>query len=127
MHIENIGNYLKENGIKPSIQRIKIFQYLMDNHTHPTVDDIFVAKYKSIVNRVKDTLNEDDVSVLEEHLQIGNFGGFPSITIPNGFVDGLPVGVNITGNCYKDQEVLNMAFALEGTLPYKNQIAKECE
>src|SRR5574344_914017 len=74
-----------------------------------------------------DTLNEDDVSVLEEHLQIGNFGGFPSITIPNGFVDGLPVGVNITGNCYKDQEVLNMAFALEGTLPYKNQIAKECE
>ena len=41
MHIENIGNYLKENGIKPSIQRIKIFQYLMDNHTHPTVDDIF--------------------------------------------------------------------------------------
>lgn len=26
----------------------------------PTVDDIFVAKYKSIVNRVKDTLNEDD-------------------------------------------------------------------
>lgn len=41
MHIENIGNYLKENGIKPSIQRIKIFQYLRDNQTHPTVDDIF--------------------------------------------------------------------------------------
>ena len=30
MHIENIGNYLKENGIKPSIQRIKIFQYLLN-------------------------------------------------------------------------------------------------
>jgi ferric uptake regulator, fur family len=37
----NVGEYLKENGIKPSIQRIKIFQYLLDHHTHPTVDDIF--------------------------------------------------------------------------------------
>lgn len=26
----------------------------------PTVDDIFLSKYKSIVNRVKDTLNEDE-------------------------------------------------------------------
>ena len=41
MHIENVGEYLKKNGIKPSIQRMRIFQYLMDNHTHPTVDDIF--------------------------------------------------------------------------------------
>ena len=30
-------------------------------------------------------------NVLEEHLQIGNFGGFPSITIPNGFIETLPV------------------------------------
>ena len=41
MQIENVGEYLKKNGIKPSIQRMRIFQYLIDNHTHPTVDDIF--------------------------------------------------------------------------------------
>lgn len=41
MRIENVGDYLKNNGIKPSIQRIKIFQYLLENHIHPTVDDIF--------------------------------------------------------------------------------------
>ncbi len=41
MQIKNVGEYLKKNGIKPSIQRMRIFQYLMDNHTHPTVDDIF--------------------------------------------------------------------------------------
>lgn len=63
--------------------------------------------------------------VLEEHLQIGNFGGFPSITIPNGFVNNLPVGVNITGNCYDDANVLNIAYALENSMNYKNQIAKE--
>jgi len=68
---------------------------------------------------------DDNTSALEEHLQIGNFGGFPSITIPNGFVSDLPVGVNITGNCYDDANVLNIAYALEGAMDYKDQIAKE--
>lgn len=68
---------------------------------------------------------DENTAVLEEHLQIGNFGGFPSITIPNGFIDSLPVGVNITGKCYDDENVLNIAYALEKSLEYANQIAKE--
>lgn len=60
---------------------------------------------------------------LDEHLQVGNFGGFPSITIPNGFVSNLPVGINITSNCYKDEIALNIAYALESKMEYKNQIA----
>ena len=74
----------------------------------------------------KDILDEG-TTILEEHLQIGNFGGFPSITIPNGFIDKLPVGINITGNCYDDENVLNIAYALESALPFKGQIAKEVE
>ena len=72
----------------------------------------------------KDILDKD-TQILEEHLQIGNFGGFPSITIPDGFINGLPVGVNITGNCYDDENVLNIAYALESSMNYKGQIAKE--
>lgn len=68
---------------------------------------------------------DKNTSYLEEHLQIGNFGGFPSITIPNGFINDLPVGINITGNCYDDANVLNIAYALENTMDYKGQIAKE--
>lgn len=74
----------------------------------------------------KDTLDAG-TTILEEHLQIGNFGGFPSITIPNGFINKLPVGVNITGNCYDDENVLNIAYALENALGFKGQIAKESE
>ena len=66
---------------------------------------------------------DDNMVALEEHLQVGNFGGFPSITIPNGFVSNLPVGVNITGKCYDDINVLNIAYALENSMEYKNQIA----
>ena len=62
---------------------------------------------------------------LDEQLQVANFGGFPSITIPNGFVSELPVGINITGNCYDDENVINIAYALESAMDYKGQIAKE--
>ena len=68
---------------------------------------------------------DENTSVLEEHLQIGNFGGFPSITIPDGFINELPVALNITGNCYDDQKVLNIAYAIESKMNYKDQIAKE--
>lgn len=74
----------------------------------------------------KDVIDEN-TNVLEEHLQIGNFGGFPSITIPNGFVNNLPVGINITGNCYDDENILNIAYTLESKMPYKGQTAKEVE
>lgn len=72
----------------------------------------------------KDILDEN-TSVLEEHLQVGNLGGFPSITIPDGFINKLPVGLNITGKCYDDENILNIAFALESAMNYKGQIAKE--
>ena len=44
LHTGDIGNYLKEHNIKPSYQRMKIFQYLLDNHNHPTVDTIYREK-----------------------------------------------------------------------------------
>lgn len=68
---------------------------------------------------------ETNLDILEEHLQIGNFGGFPSISIPDGFIEGLPVSLNITGNCYDDANVLNIAASIEALMPYKDQIAKE--
>lgn len=73
------------------------------------------------LNIDKNITSEEETRILEDHLQIGNFGGFPSITIPNGFINGLPVGINITGNCYADANVLNIAYAIERTMNYKNQ------
>ena len=68
---------------------------------------------------------DNQTQTLEEHLQIGNFGGFPSITIPDGFINNLPVGLNITGKCYDDENILNIAYAIENKMNYKNQLAKE--
>ena len=60
--------------------------------------------------------------VLENHLCIGNFGGYPSITIPSGFVDNMPVAVNITCDIMKDDLTLNIANKIEEVMDYKGQI-----
>ena len=51
--------------------------------------------------------------IADNHLAIGNFGGFPSITLPLGSNDKLPFGVNITGEVFDDDEVLKLAFEIE--------------
>lgn len=63
--------------------------------------------------------------LLENHMAIGNFGGYPSITIPNGFVNDMPIGINITGPQFKDGEVLNIAAKIEEKLGYKGQVKEE--
>ena len=62
---------------------------------------------------------------LENHMAIGNFGGFPSISIPTGFVDNMPIGLSITSGIKKDLDLLNIAYAVESKFNYKGQIAKE--
>lgn len=62
--------------------------------------------------------------ILENHLAIGNFGGFPSITLPSGFIKNMPIAINITGKAKNDALVLNMAYHIENALGYKNQIAR---
>ena len=93
------------------------------------------TKYDAVINPVSigpakkfsdlDKKYDTNTITLDEHLQVGNFGGFPSISIPNGFVDNLPVSICITGNCYDDENVLNIAYALESAMPYKGQVVKE--
>lgn len=62
--------------------------------------------------------------ILENHLVIGNFGGFPSITLPFIKIDNLPVGVNITGRVKDDALVLNMAKKIEEITELKNIYAE---
>lgn len=50
--IERLQNY----SIKPSVQRIAIMGYLMEHHTHPTVDEIYTALSPSIPTLSKTTV-----------------------------------------------------------------------
>ena len=41
VEVENIGHYLKSKSIRPSLQRIRILEYLIKNRNHPTVEMIY--------------------------------------------------------------------------------------
>ena len=128
-----IGSYVlqRENQEKYFINAKRVRRLIVDkmNELFEEYDGLILpvgsgpAKF---IEGSKNALSASN-SILEEHLQIGNFGGFPSITIPNGFVSNLPVGVNITGKVKDDVNVLNIAYALESNMEYKNQLAKEVE
>ena len=64
----------------------------------------------------------DEYLILGNHMVIGNFGGFPSISIPSGFVNDMPVSINITGRVREDALVLNMANKLEEVLGYRGLV-----
>lgn len=56
MKQEELVVLLKDAGIKPSVQRLMILDYLVKNYTHPTVDVIYQALYKEIPTLSKTTV-----------------------------------------------------------------------
>ena len=125
-----IGSYIlqKENQERYFVNAQRVRRLIVDKmkQLFTSYDALILpvsAGVAPYIDGSKDELTSNNTATLEEHLQIGNFGGFPSITIPDGFIDGLPVGINITGNCYEDEKVLNIAYALESTMDYKGMIA----
>lgn len=57
---------LRQFGVKPSLQRMAILEYLMDHPIHPTADMIFNEVYPSIPTLSKTTVY-NTLSLLTEH------------------------------------------------------------
>ena len=41
VNMNEIKDYLVENGVKPSYHRLKVMEYLIRHRNHPTVDEIY--------------------------------------------------------------------------------------
>jgi aspartyl-tRNA(Asn)/glutamyl-tRNA(Gln) amidotransferase subunit A len=51
-----------------------------------------------------------------------NIAGLPGISVPSGFVDGLPVGLQLIGKPFDEVSVLRAAYAHEQTNDYRNHL-----
>ena len=67
----------------------------------------------------------DEYLIADNHLVIGNFTGLPSITVPVGFENDLPLGVNIMGKAFHEAEVLQLANNIEEITRLYGLVAKE--
>ena len=54
--MDYISNYLNAHGIRPSAQRLKVFEYLHKSHSHPTVDEIHQSLLPSMPSLSKTTI-----------------------------------------------------------------------
>jgi len=126
-----LGSYIlqKENQEKLFLNAGRVRRLVVDkmNELFKEYDGLIMPTSGGIAPHFKDASDNlsDRYLILENHLVIGNFGGFPSISIPSGFVDNMPISINITGRAKEDDLVLNIANIIEQELGYKDQIAKE--
>lgn len=54
--MRNIDIFLRENGIKPSYQRKRIYEFMYENRIHPTVNTIYQALIHEIPTLSKATV-----------------------------------------------------------------------
>ena len=98
------------------------------NKIYQDYDIILTPNGGSIAPKVDEAYDDrlsDEYLILENHLSLANFAGTPSLSLPSGFVDGMPIAVNLSGRIFEEQTVLNCAYALENALNFKNQYKME--
>jgi len=64
----------------------------------------------------------DTIETCMHNVGPGNLLGLPSLSMPCGLVDGIPVGIEIIGAPLQELKVLNIAMGLESTAPIGNAI-----
>lgn len=79
-----------------------------------------VAPY--IQNEEKQDELTDEYLIAENHMVIANFAGLPSITLPMGFKDGLPLGVNLTAKAFDEVGMFKCAKAFEDLTGLKDLV-----
>ena len=126
-----LGSYIlqKENQERLFKNAGRLRRLIVDkmNELYKEYDAMILPTSGGIAPKFDDEIDRmsDRYLILENHMAIGNFGGFPSITIPYGLVNDMPIGLNITGPQFKDGEVLNIAHKIEEKLGYKDLIKEE--
>lgn len=67
-NIDQLNRQLNEKGVKPSYQRTRIYEYLINHLTHPTVDEIYQALCDQIPTLSKTTVYNTLKAFMEANL-----------------------------------------------------------
>ncbi|RFU65257.1 amidase [Peribacillus glennii] len=125
---ENFGDdvrFLLEFG-----ELISAVDYLKAQQIRRQLSNEFASTFKRIDVLISPTLpflapnigeqtvdiNGEQLSFLDQVIRFtgpGNLTGLPALSIPCAIADGLPIGLQIMGAAFKEEKVLNVAYALE--------------
>jgi aspartyl-tRNA(Asn)/glutamyl-tRNA(Gln) amidotransferase subunit A len=96
--------------IKRVLSQVEVIMAPASGQGAPKFDDASVDQLSS------------EYLIAENYMALANFSGYPSITIPMGFVEGLPVGVNLTAYAFEETKLLDIAYGIENTTGLANRI-----
>lgn len=124
-----IGSYslFEENQDRLFRKAQKIRRLIVDAYADlfKTVDVILAPAAVSIAPLIEQSsdvrFGQDRFE--EEHMQLANFSGYPSLTMPLGLADGLPFGINLTARAFEEQELFNVAAGFEELIDWREEPA----
>lgn len=115
-----IGSYslFVENQDKIFRKAQKVRRLIVDElkKTLDNYDIVIASAAPSIAPLSEDSKDEQlgkDAIVADNHMILGNFSGYPSITIPTGFSKGMPIAVNMSAKPFDEQTLFNIGKAIE--------------
>jgi len=126
--------FLIECGYLPSavdyLQALQLRRIIQDDvrKVFETVDVLLAPTLPSktpSVGELTSVINGKSVDTIEtcmHNVGPGNLFGLPSISMPCGIIDGLPVGIEIIGGPLQEINVLNLAKGLESTNPLDHKL-----
>jgi len=87
----------------------RVNEILKDN------DFIFVPAAPSVAPKFESSSDKlsDEYLIADNHLALGNFSGLPSITMPLGYENGLPFGVNFMGRAFEEGKLFAICQEFE--------------
>ncbi len=89
-------------------------------------DCVMASAAPTIAPHPEDSVGEkmsDTYLVAENFMVLGNMSGYPSLTLPSGFVENCPIGINLTCKAFDEQTLLNIAKAMEEESGLANKTA----
>ncbi|MEG2269953.1 MAG: amidase family protein [Bacilli bacterium] len=86
------------------------------------VDEIILPAAPSIAPKFTDSTDKlsNEYLIADNHLALGNFAGLPSITLPMGFIEDMPVGLNLMGKKFEESLLFAVAKRIEDITQLSN-------
>ncbi|MDC0851073.1 Asp-tRNA(Asn)/Glu-tRNA(Gln) amidotransferase subunit GatA [Candidatus Pelagibacter sp.] len=123
-----IGTYVLSSGYYDAyyLKAQKVRKLIKNDfdEAYKKVDAILTPSTPSSAFKIGEKKNDPVSMYLNDIFTVPvNLAGLPAISIPAGHdAAGYPLGLQIIGKAFKEQEILNIAYAMEDKVNFKNKI-----
>jgi len=123
-----LGTYVLSSGYYDAyyLKAQKVRKLIKDDfdEAYKKVDAILTPSTPSAAFKIGEKNNDPVSMYLNDIFTVPvNLAGLPAISIPAGLdVKGYPLGLQIIGKAFDEQNILNIAYAMEEKIEFKNKI-----